>query len=85
MKTRKSIHNPDYSELIDRLTEERKRLGLSQLEVSTFMGLSQADISKIEHKERRLDVLELKRLLEVFRVKDNKKLSDIIMKFFSMD
>ncbi|MFZ4253430.1 helix-turn-helix domain-containing protein [Enterobacter ludwigii] len=85
MKTRKSIHNPDYSELIDRLTEERKRLGLSQLEVSAFMGLSQADISKIEHKERRLDVLELKRLLQVFRVKDNKKLSDIIMKFFSLD
>lgn len=85
MKTRKSIYDPVYSELIDRLTEERKRLGLSQLEVSVALGLTQADISKIEHKERRLDVLELKRLLETFRIKENKKLIEIMMTFFSME
>lgn len=85
MNNKKSIHNPIYSELIDRLTEERKRLGLSQLEVATALHLTQADISKIEHKERRLDVLELKKMLEAYRISENKKLRDIIKNFFEMD
>lgn len=85
MNTKKSIHSPVYSELIDRLAEERKRLGLSQLEVATALNLTQADISKIEHKERRLDVLELKKILEVYRITDNKKLRELIINFFVMD
>ncbi|EHQ6023005.1 TPA: helix-turn-helix domain-containing protein [Enterobacter hormaechei] len=85
MNTKKSIHSPVYSELIDRLAEERKRLGLSQLEVATALNLTQADISKVEHKERRLDVLELKKMLEVYRISENKKLRETIIKFFVMD
>ncbi|QCR35677.1 helix-turn-helix domain-containing protein [Nissabacter sp. SGAir0207] len=82
MKTKKTIHSPVYSELIDRLAEERKRLGLSQFEVATALNLTQADISKIEHKERRLDVLELKKILEVYRITENKKLRELIINFF---
>lgn len=85
MNTKKTIHSPIYSELIERLAEERKRLCLSQLEVANALNLTQADISKIEHKERRLDVLELKKILEVYRVSENKKLREIIVNFFIMD
>ncbi|HDU8312334.1 helix-turn-helix domain-containing protein [Proteus mirabilis] len=85
MNTKKSIHSPVYSELIDKLAEERKRLGLSQLEVATALNLTQADISKVEHKERRLDILELKKMLEVYRISENKKLRETIIKFFIMD
>lgn len=85
MNTKKSIHSPVYCEFIDRLAEERKRLGLSQLEVAAALNLTQADISKVEHKERRLDVLELKKILEVYRITENKKLSELIINFFVMD
>ncbi|WP_268874130.1 helix-turn-helix domain-containing protein [Morganella psychrotolerans] len=71
-----------YSELVTRLAEERKRLCLSQLEVANALNLTQADISKIENSERRLDVLELKKLLDVYRVSENKKLHKIIIDFF---
>ncbi len=84
MNTKKSIHNPIYSELIDKLADERKRLGLSQFEVAAELGLTQADISKLEHKERRLDVLELKRILEIYRISENKKLQDIIINFLGL-
>lgn len=85
MNTKKTIHSPVYSELIDRLAEERKRLGLSQFEVAAALNLTQADISKVEHKERRLDVLELKKILEVYRIAENKKLREVIINFFVMD
>jgi transcriptional regulator with XRE-family HTH domain len=85
MNIKKSIHSPIYCSLIEHLAEERKRLGLSQLEVANALNLTQADISKIEHKERRLDVLELKKILEVYRVSENKKLREIIIDFFLME
>ncbi|WP_370614435.1 helix-turn-helix domain-containing protein [Citrobacter portucalensis] len=85
MNTKKSIHSPAYSALIERLAEERKRLGLSQLEVANALGLTQADISKVEHRDRRLDVLELKKLLEVYRVKENRKLRELITVFFMLE
>lgn len=85
MNTKKSIHSPVYSDLIDKLAEERKRLGLSQIEVASLLNLTQADISKLEHKERRLDVLELKKILEVYRISENKKLRELIINFFIVD
>ena len=58
MSKSKTIYSPEYIELIDILASERKRLDLSQAEVAEQLGLRQTDISKIENKERRLDVHE---------------------------
>lgn len=85
MKSMKTIHNPLYIQLIDALCEERKRLGLSQGEVADSIGLSQADVSKIESKERRVDALELKKMLSIYRVNENLKLKKIIYDFFKLE
>jgi len=84
MNKSKSIHSPAYSNLIETLTRERKRLALSQAEVGQLIGMSQSDISKIENQERRLDVLEFKCLLLVYRVSENQKLRRYVQDFFEV-
>ena len=85
MSKSKTIYSPEYIELIDILASERKRLDLSQAEVAEQLRLRQTDISKIENKERRLDVLELKKLLKIYRVSKNSKLRIAIENFFIKD
>ena len=85
MKRNKTIHNQDYSSLVDQLSLERRRLGLSQAEVADCLGMTQSEISKIETAERRLDVLEFKQLLEVYRIKDNKALRQLVANFLEIE
>lgn len=80
----KSIHTLEYSDLIEWLTSERKRLGLSQAEVGESIGMAQSDISKMETQERRMDVLEFKRILQVYRISDNPKLRRYVQEFFGI-
>ena len=84
MKKEKTIHAERYSRLIDELCAERKRLGLSQDEVANALGLSQSDISKIETRERRLDVFEFSRILHIYRVNENAKLKRLVSEFFGL-
>lgn len=67
------------------LSHERKRLGLSQAEVSQQMNMTQSDISKIETGERRIDVLEFKKLLKIYRVSENIKLNNFIVNFLELE
>jgi len=85
MNRAKTIYTDAYIELVMLLGDERKRLGLSQLEVAEKLNMAQSDISKIETLERRLDVLEFKKLLSIYRVDENKKLRSCIMKFLNLD
>lgn len=81
---KKTIHKEEYLQLINVISEERKRLGLSQTEVGKLLDMSQSDISKIESNERRLDIFELKSLLQVFRINTNKKLQKEILEYFGL-
>lgn len=63
----KSIHTKDYLEIINRLKEARLKVGLSQQEVASRLGKPQSYISKIESGERRLDVVEIKKLAKVYK------------------
>ncbi len=84
MKRKKTIHSQQYSDLIEKLCQERMRLGLSQAEVASCLSMTQSDISKIETSERRLDILEFKVLLNTYRIKENKKLNKLIVEFFEL-
>ncbi|NEQ98882.1 MAG: helix-turn-helix transcriptional regulator [Cyanothece sp. SIO2G6] len=53
-----SIHDPEYHRIIDALISLREKAKLSQKAVAHEIGLTQPDISKIERRERRIDVLE---------------------------
>ena len=80
----KTIYNSDYVNLIHILSNERKRLGISQNEVAYQLSISQADISKIERLERRLDILELKNLLKIYRISSNPHLKTVILEFLEI-
>lgn len=85
MKRNKTIHHNKYSDLIKKLYQERKRLGLSQSEVANSLKMTQSEISKIETCERRIDIFEFKELLFVYRIHDNLKLKKLVMEFFELD
>ena len=65
---KKTIFDPRYEALIAILTRARKRRRLSQATVAGTLGVSRTWVSKTETKERRLDVLELMRLCQVYRI-----------------
>ncbi|MCL2075742.1 MAG: helix-turn-helix transcriptional regulator [Betaproteobacteria bacterium] len=54
------LHSDDYSALVSLLRTARKEAGLTQVELATRLGVEQSLISKIERRERRLDVAELR-------------------------
>ncbi|WP_158967659.1 helix-turn-helix domain-containing protein [Paraglaciecola sp. L3A3] len=85
MKRSKTIHNEQYSNLIEKLCQERKRLGLSQTEVANTLKMTQSEISKIETSERRIDILEFRELLSVYRMSENLKLKQLVIEFFKLE
>jgi transcriptional regulator with XRE-family HTH domain len=52
---------PGFSELVDRLVEERLSLGLSQTEVAARMGTSQSAIARLERGDADVRLSTLQR------------------------
>ena len=84
MGRKKAIHHPDYRAIIDALRVERERLGLSQTVVAHKLEMTQSEISKIETYERRIDVWEFKKLIELYRISENRTLQNIVQAFFGL-
>lgn len=53
-----SIHSIEYKAVIDTLVAERKHAGITQRQLADSLGKPQSYISKIESRERRLDIVE---------------------------
>jgi transcriptional regulator with XRE-family HTH domain len=85
MSKHKTIYDNEYRAVLNRLVQERKRLGLSQHEVAELTNLNQSEISKIENFERRLDVLEFKKMLMAYRINTNEPLSNFVKSFFKLE
>lgn len=62
----KSIHSKEYKVVLRRLRSARLEAGLTQLQVADKLGHHQSYISKIESAERRVDVVELKRIAKLY-------------------
>ncbi len=54
----KSVFTNEYSEFIKILVVARKNAGLSQVEIANRINKNQSYVSKYEHGERRLDIIE---------------------------
>lgn len=63
----KSVYEKDYKEIIRRLKQARVDAGLSQQLAADKIGKPQSYISEIESGERRLDVVEMKRFVEIYK------------------
>lgn len=64
----KSIHRGEYGIVRDLLREKRIACGMTQVEVSRQMGRSQSFVSDVERGARRVDVLELRDMCNLFGV-----------------
>jgi transcriptional regulator with XRE-family HTH domain len=65
----KSIFKKDYEKLLQKIKTARKEAGLTQKEAAKKLGTVQPFLSKIETGERRIDVIELKKLAEIYKKK----------------
>ena len=63
----KSVYSKEYKEIIECLKKARINAGLSQQEVADKLNKPQSYISKIESGERRLDVAEMKKFVEIYK------------------
>jgi len=59
-----TIHGSDHLRLVAMLREVRKKADLRQADVAERLGVPQSFVSKYETGERRLDLVELKRVCE---------------------
>ncbi|MES0492080.1 MAG: helix-turn-helix transcriptional regulator [Leptospirales bacterium] len=60
MKKRQvTIYRLEYIKIIDKLIKARKDAGLKQSDVADLLGWHQVDVSKIEKRVRRLDIMDL--------------------------
>ncbi len=66
MKSIKTIYREEYDILIKKLINARKECNLTQKQVGEKLGWRQDYISKLEAKQRRLDVLELHDLAKIY-------------------
>jgi transcriptional regulator with XRE-family HTH domain len=60
-----SLHDPAYAAFVKTLVELRMRSGLKQRQVAAALGWNQSVISKIETRQRRIDIVELIRVTAV--------------------
>lgn len=61
------IYSREHKKLIHRLIQARKEAGLSQANAAKKLKKSQSYISKIEVSQRKIDVIELKRMAKVYK------------------
>ncbi len=60
------IYTQRYKKLLARLIEAREKVGLTQEQVAKKLKKPQSFMSKIESGERRVDVVELENLSQVY-------------------
>ena len=56
-----------YRAFLRKLRDARLQAGLTQVQVATKLGRPQSFVSKCESGERRIDVIELEEIAELYR------------------
>ena len=65
----KTIYSKEHRSLVERLKKARRERDLDQNAVARLLGVTQSYISKIESGQRRIDIVQLKRLAKVYKKK----------------
>ena len=67
-KPRKSAFEEPYIAIIDRLIERRRELEMTQADLAKVYGEDQSFVSRIERRQRRLDVYEYVRFCRALEI-----------------
>ena len=68
--TNKTIFDPKYKSMIESLILLRKKRGMNQRELAKQMDVAHCYIGRVETCERRLDIMELIKILRIFKLSD---------------
>ena len=60
----KSIHTDDYATVTRLLVDTRKAAEITQVELAELLEQSQSFVSKVERGETRLDIIQLRTILQ---------------------
>lgn len=71
------IYEPEYRIFIECLKESRIQSKMTQQELATHLGCSQAYISKYEQGQKRLDIIEVRNICHCLGI----SLPDIVTQF----
>ncbi len=63
----KSIRTNEYKKLVNKIKQARLDSGLTQKQVAKKIKRPQSYISKVEAGEQRLDIIELKMLVKLYK------------------
>lgn len=66
-KRNSSFHGPDYRRFRLKLVQGRTEAGMTQRQVAKALGKPPSYVAKIETGERRVDIIELRRLAKLYR------------------
>jgi len=63
----KTIYSKSHRYIVEQLIKARKKAGLKQKDVAGKLKRTQSYISKMEAGQRRIDVVQLKELAEIYK------------------
>ncbi len=63
-----TIYSDEYKRFIHKLVAARKKARITQVEAAALLDKPQSYISKIETCQRRIDPIELKRLVKIYKL-----------------
>lgn len=76
-KPRKSAFEEPYAKIIERLIIRRRELNITQAELGALYGEDQSFVSRIERRQRRLDVYEFVRFCCLLQIEPTEALKGI--------
>ena len=63
----KSLYSNEHKKIVEQLKKARQEAGLDQKVVAKLLGKTQSYVSKIESGQRRVDVVQLKEFVRIYK------------------
>ena len=67
-RMKKTIYTREYAAVLRLLSSQRRKAGVTQIDLASKLGLTQSQVSKIERGENRLDIVQLRDICRVLGV-----------------